>query len=244
VAASAKSAPPPPAPAASVTVLERVKVAGLDAAVLEATDAVALDAWLKKNGYASSPELVEWYKPYIADRWKITAFKIANEGPQESSTAVRMSFSAERPFFPYREPANTKGAGPDRSLRVFLLSDARFDGTLGAGTAWAGKAVWSNPLADSDRAELLGLVKLPAIGETTRWLTEFEDLSRLRPSASELFFSKAADQSPLSRPDVVYPEQRTDWMGWVAVAFVAAVLLGLLWLTGRLLMAIYRAIRR
>jgi hypothetical protein len=90
-----------------VTVLEIKQVAGFDAAVLQATDPKALNEWLQKHDYESAPELNSWLKPYIDQGWIITAFKIAKARTAESkvsSTAVRMSFQTDRPFFPYREP--------------------------------------------------------------------------------------------------------------------------------------------
>jgi hypothetical protein len=106
--------PAPSSPPPAVTVLEAKQVAGFDAAVLAATDPQALNDWLRKHDYESGPELAEWLKPYIDQAWIITAFKIANSQPAAAtlgSTAVRMSFHTDRPFFPYREPA-PKSNGP------------------------------------------------------------------------------------------------------------------------------------
>jgi hypothetical protein len=73
------------AAAASVRVVERQSVAGYDVAVLEADEPRALAQWLADNGYDARPEIAEWARPYIADRWKITAFKYAQ--PEEDSAA-------------------------------------------------------------------------------------------------------------------------------------------------------------
>src|SRR5262245_10581471 len=58
-----------------VRLLSAQRVAGYDAVDLEADNAAALSRWLDKHGYASSPSLTEWLAPYVAARWKITAFK-------------------------------------------------------------------------------------------------------------------------------------------------------------------------
>jgi Uncharacterized protein conserved in bacteria (DUF2330) len=92
----------------AVTVLETKQVAGFEASILAATDPKALNEWLAKHDYESGPELNDWLKPYIEQGWIITAFKIAKSKPTVptvGSTAVRMSFQTDRPFFPYREPA-------------------------------------------------------------------------------------------------------------------------------------------
>ena len=218
---------PKGAPAA-VKVLEQKVVAGFDAAVLEASDAKALDGWLKSHGYPSSPELVAWYAPYIARKWKITAFKIAADAPKLATAAVRMSFQTSRPFFPYREPAVRQPPDQkarERLLRVYFLADARFRGTVGDYEPWPGAAVWSNTIGTPQLAELLKLVKLPPLaGGGGRRLTEFEDRSSPRPGTGELFFERAADQSTLARPAIY-----TGLSGLAILATAILVILGGIW---------------
>ena len=79
----------------SVEVLQETVVAGMDAAVLRANDAQALNGWLEKHGYSSSPAVEEWLGPYIDYGWLVTAFKLSKNGSEAqevSSSAVRMSF--------------------------------------------------------------------------------------------------------------------------------------------------------
>ena len=190
------STPAPPA-AAPVVVLAQASVAGYDAAVLEASDAKALGAWLKRNGYASSPQLIEWVRPYLERQWKITAFKISRNPKskdQVDSAAVRMSFKTDEPYFPYREPA-TSGRSQSRQeprlLRVYLLATSRMEGGLSAPTAWPGRLVWSDRINEADRAALLGHVKLPdSTAPGALWLTKFEDASSPRPGVSDLVFRR------------------------------------------------------
>jgi hypothetical protein len=61
----------------SVRVLDAQRVAGYDAVVLEADSAGALAAWHKDRGYVERPDLSAWLAPYVAAKWKLTAFKIA-----------------------------------------------------------------------------------------------------------------------------------------------------------------------
>ena len=132
----------PPSASPPVRVLDAQRVAGYDAVVLEADSAAALADWLKEHGYDQRPALTEWLAPYVDLRWKITAFKIApkQEGHAVSTAAVRMSFAAERPFFPYREPVDQRenlpadftGEEGKRLLRIFYLGDGRADGSIGA----------------------------------------------------------------------------------------------------------------
>jgi hypothetical protein len=224
-------APKAAAEKSEVKVLEEKKVAGFDAAVLEASDAAALDAWLKKHGYFSSPALTEWFKPYIADKWIITAFKISgdrNDRRRANSEAVKMSFTTDRPFFPYREPAAAATEKPDRYypprlLRVFFLSDGRSEGRIGAAGKWPGATVWSGTMDPKTGGELFKLLNLPdAAARTTLRLTEFEDRSDPRPGTDDLFFAPAADQSPVRRPPDIRWISFGDIVLWLIAGSIVA----------------------
>src|SRR5205807_2726972 len=195
------------APGNSVQVLEEKRVAGFDAAVLASDDAAALGKWLKDHDYEFSPTLEEWVKPYLAKGWKITAFKIAKSGdaPTVATSAVRMSFKTDRPYFPYREPQSKTvpvlSSVSQRLLRVFFLSDSKAKGTLGQDGKWPGQVAWANRLSPEQSAELTKDLKLPATSLLeSSWLTEFEDHSSPRPGTDDVFFSAADDQNPIERP--------------------------------------------
>src|SRR5207302_315494 len=91
--------------------------------------------------------LTAWLEPYVKDNWKVTAFKIVQDpktGQGARTAPVRMSFPAERPFFPYREPPETKpkddkaAPAPPRLLRVYFVGDRRMAGRWGGARAAAG----------------------------------------------------------------------------------------------------------
>jgi hypothetical protein len=183
-----------------VRVLDRQTVAGYDAVVLEADDAAALARWLRDNGYDARPEIEEWAQPYVAARWKITAFKYA-AGPSQAGApvatgAVRLSFATERPLFPYRVPTDQLAKpGAGHMLRVFFASDTRFDGALGpAGAPWSGTVRFANRV---DGLPALVGTAAPDEGRAkASWLTVFED--RTWPSGREdLFFARAATATPV-----------------------------------------------
>jgi hypothetical protein len=208
-------AAPPAGNAPQVRVLEEKRVAGYDAVVLEAESADALSKWLKDHNYDFSQALTEWVKPYVAARWKITAFKIAKDAPTEQnvqSSAVRMTFQTEQPFFPYREPTEDGAAGQKqqdgRLLRVFFIGEGRVKGVLGekAVLPWQGKTAWAGQLTAWKREELLKLLKLPAqTPPESWWLTEFEDHSSPRSGTTDVFFSPSEDQGPVERePHIRY----------------------------------------
>jgi hypothetical protein len=180
-----------------VRVLEERTVAGMDAAVLEASSAGALDGWLREHGYPNSPELQEYAAPYVAARWIITAFRVSGSrsaGVPFSTSAVRMSFSTERPFFPYSEPQHR---APARHFRVSVVAPARMRAVLdapagGARTEWRGAAYAGRP------ARLHSAVArvLPPGVRAGAWLTTFDEPVSRR-GRLDLFFEPDPEQTPL-----------------------------------------------
>lgn len=231
-----------------VAVLEEKKVGGYDAAVLAfvpgakaeepEAGAAELGKWLRDHGYPFTESLGKWLVPYVRDGWIVTAFKItgrvpaptpppgatakaAPRGPASAvASAVRMSFKADRPVYPYREPEEArdeKARTIGRLLRVFVVAPKRMAGAIGDGSAhWPGRTVWANRLADDETPKVLAGARLPAAlpaGEW--WLTEFEDRSSPRRGTDELYFSPAPDQSPVARPPVI--RYVDDWTAWYVV---------------------------
>lgn len=200
--------------APEVTVLEEKMVAGFKAVVLEATSATALVTWLKEHGYAYSPEIEAWAKPYIDAGWKITALKVAKNLEEKdkktvAASALRISFKTDRPLFPYREPdsksfADALGA-KNRLLRIYFIGDARYQGELTKDTAWTGKVAWTDKLKPEARKKLLEMLKLPEnTGPANWWLTEFEDDWPYRVAPADVYFSRAGDQSPVKREPIIH----------------------------------------
>lgn len=113
----------------SVRVLDAREVAGYDSVVLEADAPDALAAWLARHGYDARPAIAGWLEPYVRAKWKLAAFKLARPAAPAggassgdlTTRSVRLSFQTDRPFFPYREPADQGREGYGRALRVFLV---------------------------------------------------------------------------------------------------------------------------
>lgn len=183
----------------AVRVLDAKRIGGYDAVVLEADDSSALAKWLKDHGYDARPALKEWLQAYVDAHWKITAFKIAAGEPTVQTDAIRMTFTTDKPMYPYREPKDQRENLPpeaqfgSRMLRVFFLSNERVGATVGTGPFF-GNATWSGPV----KAPL----KLPFSAPDKPWLTVFEDQSFPRPGTDELFFSRSTDQSELRPPPI------------------------------------------
>ncbi len=220
--------------APAVRVLDEKRVAGFDAVVLAADDPAALSAWLKEKGFAEGPTLTEWLRPYVENKWILTAFKVAEPaagdatkaGPRDIGTsAVRMSFTTDRPFYPYREPADQRETlqashreldTGRRLLRVYFASDEKYEGALGDGKPFAGAiklADWVD-VAVSGK-ELLG---------ARTFLTVFDDTSSPRPGTDDVFFTRAKDPAVVTIPPTVVqrPNRVFIPLDLVAVLFGAA----------------------
>lgn len=198
-------APGSATPVKSVQVLDEVRVAGYEAAVLAANDAGALAEWLKSHGYDERPALRDWLELYVKQGWIITAFKVTGE----ATAPVRLSFPAERPFYPYREPVDARAAAagptPSRSLRVFFVGHERVRGTIGDGTptSWPGSLEYAKPLGRAALENLIGpnVPALPEGGEL--WLQAFLDESSPRPGTDEVYFPREESQATHVPPPVV-----------------------------------------
>jgi len=196
-----------------VRVLNEKLVAGFKAVVLEAKTTTALVGWLKEHGYAYSPEVAAWAKPYVENGWMITALKVAKDGGSQetkslTASALRLTFKTDRPLFPYREPdsrtaAQTLGAR-NRLLRIYFLAEARYQGELAGDTAWTGKVAWASALDDKDRKKVLELLKLPQeTGPAKWWLTEFEDNWPYQVAPGDVTFSRDRNQFTVKRDPII-----------------------------------------
>jgi len=215
-----------------VEVLGRYDVAGYEATVLRGEDAAAVKTWLDEHEYPTSDSLEDWLKIYTDQRWVITAFKLSKNGESHelTSKAVRMSFKTEAPFYPYREPfiEDTPVETTPRKLRVFLLSDARYDGRIGANGSWPGRTLWSGQMTDYYHQDLHREINVDVV--FPKWLTEFVDDSSPRRGIDELYFHKSESHETIERP-VVFRTVSHDrfYPGWtrviVSTMIVAPVIL-------------------
>lgn len=262
--------------AGGVDVLEQKKLGDYDATVLvfrRGTNdtpehgATEVTKWLANHGYEASKAIETWLARYVKDEWCITAFKIGAKPTDDPhgvkaernqfgrardlrAKPVRMSFKADRPFYPYREPESTpvpaahaQQRGNDvRLLKVFVAAPARYAGTLGEGSQpWPGQTAWAGSLDPArwegffQRAKLTEAVNEPGLALTMPkssdgwWLTEFEDRSSPRPGTDEVYFAPSADPSPVTRPPIIVTNtrivERTPWWHVAVFLGVPAVLM-------------------
>lgn len=223
----------------AVRVLDEQTVAGYDAVVLEADDPLALAKWLGDHGYDARPALDAWLAPYVAAKWKITAFKVATRGRPHreqphsepgagsktrlGTQAVRMSFETETPFFPYREPADQRepapsGAPPDapRDLLVYVVAAQRLSPSIGRTGAFPG----SIPFAKHVGSALPKSVE-DLLPEKDPFVTVLVDPSTPRPGTDELYLVPSGDQSEVEPPVVVQIQRRPFFIPIEGVVLVA-----------------------
>jgi len=216
-----------------VRVLEEKRVAGFNAVVLESNSSTALLSWLQEHGYAYSPELAVWARPYLEAGWKITALKVAKDAAGRdkqtvSASALRLSFKTDRPLFPYREPdpsgaAKALGAH-DRLLRIYFIAEARYEGELTREAPWTGETAWAGNVRAEARRQLLEALHLsPTTGPKAWYLTEFEDHWPYRAAPADLYFHRSADQGKIRRrPFIRYVS--TSFPGDVTLWALATVM--------------------
>lgn len=169
----------------SVRVIATTNVAGFDATTVEADDPHALARWLGDHGFVSTEQLEQWLARYVADRWVITAFVVAGAesatAPDVATRAIDMTFTTERPFYPYREPATTLAPTGPRSLLVYTASSSRLAGML-AGSPWSATVPFAHAITPSSIGAVLG---------TQGYLTVFRDDSSPRRGIDEVYFAPA-----------------------------------------------------
>jgi hypothetical protein len=234
--------PPVTAAASAVEVVTEKQVAGFQAVVLKTDSADALVEWLKEHGYAYSPEIEVWAKPYVEAGWNITALKVAKDTTENNekvaASALRISFKSDRPLFPYREPDSTTAAAAlgarHRLLRIYFLAEARYGGELTKDVPWTGKVAWTNKLSAADRHQTLELLKLPeSTGPAEFWLTEFEDNWPYQIAPADVYFSRDANQDKWEREPIV------EYASFAPIDVMACVLIVVV-----VLMPWYRRFRR
>jgi hypothetical protein len=215
----------------SVTVIEEKRVAGYDATVLTARSGDDLVDWLKQNGYAYSPAVADWAKPYLGGSWHFTALKLAKQpgGQDLKATALRITFKTDRPLFPYREPDSRQASGeldaPRRLLRIYFIADTQYVGKINGSAPWSEKTKWSGDIT-RHRTSLLRKLNLPPHSTPSKWwLTEFEDAWPYEKAAGDVYFSPAEKQETITRDGIAH-HSRIDASGFLMAAC-------LLWVVGR-----------
>lgn len=161
-------------PRGGVQVLKTDQVGDYQATVVKATDGKALNDWLKKNEFVSRPSLTAWLDNYAKKQWVFTALKYkADSNARTETKAIRISFKTDKPYYPYKMPADKDQAGNKHSLKLYFVAatgvEAKYDKSS---EVWGARREWSGPLPEAQRpllAKELGLSEtdIPANAQVT-----------------------------------------------------------------------------
>ena len=137
-----------------VDVLAVQKAAGLVATTLRADTGEALAEWMRANGYPMTEGVAAWAKPYLDKKWPMTTFKVDPDAKNDEAPtrALRMSFKADEPFYPYRgyQTGETGKSVPERRLLLYVLSSTPMVGVKG-GSDWDGPSRETVPTGLTDK---------------------------------------------------------------------------------------------
>jgi hypothetical protein len=105
-------------------VLQSVRVAGYVATTLSAENATQVFNWAEKNGYLVDPSIRSWLDEYIAKKWCLTLFKVdrTDDSSNPQTGIVKMSFSTDIPFNPFRVPKSNVDEGASQTV-TFISDD-------------------------------------------------------------------------------------------------------------------------
>lgn len=186
-----------------VSVIRVQDVAGYRATVLRATDAAALAAWMKENGYRTTPAIERWTEFYIAKDWYLTAFKVQAKAGEAATGVVRMTFKTEKPFNPYYVPSDNIDERAPSSLMLFFVAPGRYSGLVGGTTKWAGSRRWEAELTSNASNELARHLKLdPAAIPANCTVANYMDGSFPNSAGDDVYFSFVEDvdwETPLQK---------------------------------------------
>lgn len=121
------------AAAPAVDVIGRENVGGYDVARLGAGDALALNAWLDRNGYALPPGAEPILADYVAEGWRFVAIRLAPEASGRLKP-LEVSFATDEQVYPMR--LEQLGTVP-LDLTLYTLADGP-RAVAGMRTAWEG----------------------------------------------------------------------------------------------------------
>ena len=119
------------------------------------------------------------------------------------SHAVRLTFRADAPFYPYREPDDVPSVDR-RNLRLFVIDTVRVVASFDdSAKPWPAELPFSAhaPRTDALREAMPG-VDLPA----SFWLSEYSDDARKRPPA-DVVFGHSRESTEVRRPPTIVADE-------------------------------------
>lgn len=153
------------AAAGGVEVIDQYMVGDYEASILKGSDAAAILDWLKQNGYDSRPAMEDWLGHYAEMGWYFAALKFmrAEDAQTPETTAVRVSFTTDVPFYPYKMPTDTWPEGHYRPIALYFVSSGVARSKYrGESREWEAEIAWSGPLPIEEAKKLATFIGLEA----------------------------------------------------------------------------------
>lgn len=180
-----------------VEVLQQKTVGDFKVTVLRAEDGSAMAGWLKTNGHQMRDAMVPWLDFYAKKSWCFTAFKYQGSVAGKETKAVRISFKAEKPHYPYKMPSDTWEPGHHRKLSLFVVSQSPMKGVHSDGKSWPTEEAWHNSLTNYAQEALstqIGKENSPLILPAGLFVTQFENSPAATNYEQDLTFEPNPDR--------------------------------------------------
>ncbi len=171
----------------------------------------AVEGIIASGRYRDDVAVREWAARYVQAGAFMTVVRMPSPSDQTNVTSpwIWLTFEADRPYYPYREPAwraDDRGVGAGRLLRIAVVTSQPVAWKLGAslpttGPAWLSFEPRNKELTDAFGRELARGIGLD--GDSRRWLTAFEDAHEIRPGDDDLTFAEHGTLPPEGAPGTI-----------------------------------------
>lgn len=174
-------------------VLDTVDLGPLRATTLAAADPQALETWLRRNRFATSPALQESVQPYVDEGWTFVAVQLDAVGQslEGDLPPIAMTFATDEAVYPMRM---SSVAQDSQYPTVYLLAEHRMERSdlVAQGSTRPDLAFAGTVSADEVTSPALRewLTRTPYLTATSQWLPQPEQI------VSDFTYRQAADDEP------------------------------------------------
>lgn len=201
------------APTGSVTVHSTQNVGDYEVTVLSGMTADAVRDWLKEHGYEARAALTDWFKSYVAKKWKFAAFKFNHKDSGPAWTkAIRLSFKTAYPYYPYKAPVDDWPEDRIKPMTVYFISDTEYDARfLNSRAPWDALKVLTGLLKPAQFqfvVDSFQIAELPT--RNPRVLTVFQNYHNAGDYAQDLEFyvnTKGKVPKVITSPELGEPQK-------------------------------------
>jgi hypothetical protein len=184
-----------------VEIVQVTNVGNFVATTFKATDATALDDYLKKYGFTITAPQAAWVKKYVDQKWFITAFQVVVKDGSARTNPIRMTFKTDEPFNPYYVPSDniaSEGAG----VALYFISKGTYKGTVG-GKNWQAHRFSEIDIPEADRKQIADYLKIDSgqVGDSLTYDVGYSFPER--GNTDDVFFALASAETPKMREGLI-----------------------------------------